>query len=112
MALSVNRDGSLLWSNVITKDQNSTDDGGYSSSFFSAIINGKISAFYNKYAIDPTAVLITSVSGTGEQSTRTLFNDSENISIIPRSAKQVDADVILAPALKENKAYLVKISFE
>jgi hypothetical protein len=112
MALSINPDGSLLWSNVISKDQNSTDDNGYLSSYFSAIISGKIFCFYNKYVNDPGSVLRTTVSGKGEQDTQILFTDNKNISIIPRSSKQVDESTVLVPVYKENKTYLVKIEFE
>jgi hypothetical protein len=111
MALSVNPDGTLLWSNAITKDQNSTDDGGYYSSYFSAIIAGKILSIYNKYVERNGSVLMTNISGTGEQNTKVLFNDSENISVIPRSGKQVDENVLLLPASREGKPYLVKLSF-
>jgi hypothetical protein len=111
MALSINPNGSLLWSNVITKDQNSTDDNGYLSSYFSAIINGKILSIYNKYVNNPSSVLMTEMTGTGEQSTKILFNDSENISVIPRAGRQVDANILLLPVLKENKNYLVKLTF-
>jgi hypothetical protein len=111
MALSVNPDGSLLWSNAITKDQNSTNDGGYYSSYFSAIIGGKILSIYNKHVNSPGSVLMTNISGIGEQNTKVLFNDSENISVIPRSGKQVDENVLLLPASRETKPYLVKLSF-
>jgi hypothetical protein len=111
IALSVNPNGSLLWSNAVTKDQNSSDDGGYYSSYFSAIIDGKILSLYNKYVESPGSVLMTNISGTGEQNTKVLFNDSENVTVIPRSGKQVDENVLLLPARKEEMPYLVKISF-
>jgi hypothetical protein len=111
MSLSINPDGKMLWSNVITKDQNSTDDNGYYSSFLSAIINGKFFAIYNKFLTMPSSVLLTSITGTGNQNTKSLFNESENIAVIPKSAKQVDEETILMPALRDEKPCLVKISF-
>jgi hypothetical protein len=111
MALSINPGGAQLWSNAITKDQNSTNDDGYYSSYFSAIINGKILSIYNKYVENPGSVLMTYISGTGEQDTKVLFNDSENVTVIPRSGKQVDENVLLLPARKEEIPYLLKISF-
>lgn len=112
IALSMNPDGSILWSNAIQKDQNSTDDGGYYGSYFSATINGKIMSVYNKYISDQSSVLLTSISGTGEQVTKTLFEESMNVAVIPHSAKQVDEDVILMPAERDGEPYLLKIVFE
>ena len=111
IAFSINPDGTLLWSNSIQKDQNSTDDGGYYSSYFSAIIEGKILSIYNKYIADNSSVLMTTISGVGEQQTKTLFEESMNASVIPHSAKQVDEDTILMPAERDGEPYLVKIGF-
>ncbi len=111
IALSINPDGTLLWSNSIQKDQNSTDDGGYHSSYFSAIIDGKILNIYNKYIADNSSVLMTTISGMGEQQTKILFEESMNTSVIPHSAKQVDEDTILMPAERDGEPYLVKIVF-
>jgi|GEM_PF-2336503 len=111
IALSLNPDGTILWSNAIQKDQNSTDDGGYYSSYFSAIINGKILNIYNKYISDQSSVLVTTINGVGEQQTKTLFEESQNAAVIPHSAKQVDEDTILMPVERDNEPYLVKIVF-
>ncbi|HNP99980.1 MAG TPA: hypothetical protein PKK99_13055, partial [Bacteroidia bacterium] len=63
MILSVNPDGNILWSIVFSKDQNSTDDAGYYSSYAEAISGGKIIALYNKYADAESSVLYSSVDG-------------------------------------------------
>lgn len=111
IALSINPDGTILWGNSISKDQNSTDDGGYYSSYFSAIINGRITNIYNKYISDQSSVLMTTISGSGDQQTKTLFQESENIAVVPHSAKQVDEDTILMPVEKDTEPYLIKITF-
>jgi hypothetical protein len=111
IALSLNPDGTILWSNSIHKDQNSTDDGGYYSSYFSAIIDGKIMNIYNKYITDQSSVLVTTISGVGEQQTKTLFDESQHAAVIPHSAKQVDEDTILIPVERDEDPYLVKINF-
>ena len=111
IALSVNPDGTILWSNTIMKDQNSTDDGGYYSSYFPAIAGGKIISIYNKYISDQSAVLITTINGMGEQQTASLFDESLNVAVIPHAAKQVDEETILMPVERDRDAYLVKIIF-
>ena len=79
----------------MTKDQNSVDDAGYSSSYLSSIISGKIISIYNKYIDDDSSVLMTTVDGIGAQKTDVLFNENEKVVIIPKSAKQIDEDTIL-----------------
>jgi hypothetical protein len=111
IALSINPDGTILWSNAIQKDQNSTDDGGYYSSYFSAIMNGKIVSIYNKYVNEQSSVLMTTLNGVGEQHTKTLFEQSMNAAVIPNSGKQVDEDTILLPAERNGETLLVKIVF-
>ncbi len=111
IAFSINPDGTLLWSNAIQKDQNSTDDAGYYSSYFSAIVNGKILNIYNKYITEKSSVLVTTISGVGEQQTKTLFEESLNASVVPHSAKQVDEDTILMPVERDGDQFLVKIVF-
>lgn len=111
IVLSVNPDGSILWGNSVSKDQNSTDDSGYLSSYCSAIASGKIFSIYNKYVEQESSVLITAIDGTGKQNTDVLFNEIKNISVVPRSAKQIDSETLLLPAYRENKFYIAKIEF-
>ena len=111
IALSINPDGTILWSNVVQKDQNSTDDNGYFSSYFSAIINGKILNIYNKYITDQSSVLITTISGVGEQQTETLFDESMNTAVVPHAGKQVDEETVLMPVERDGEPFLVKITF-
>ena len=109
MVLSINPDGNILWNNVISKDQNSVDDSGYSSSYIGAVAGGKFVTIYNKYISDESSVLMTSIDGKGEQKTDVLFNETEKITIVPRSARQIDDDTILMPVYRQNHFYIVKI---
>ena len=68
--------------------------------------------FSNKFMTTPSSVLMTIISGNGTQDTKVLFNESQNITVIPHSAKQVDEETILMPALRDEKPCLAKISFE
>ncbi|MCX6291094.1 MAG: hypothetical protein NT126_04955 [Bacteroidetes bacterium] len=111
IVLSVNPDGSILFGNSVSKDQNSTDDAGYSSSYSSCVAGGKIFCIYNKYVEQESSVLITSIDGTGKQNTDVLFNEVKNISVVARSAKQIDSETLLLPAYRENNFHIVKIEF-
>ncbi len=111
MILSINPSGEILWGNVVKKDQNSVDDEGYSSSYFSSIVNGKIISLYNKSIDDQASVLVTTVDGIGAQKTDVLFNENQRVEIIPKSSKQIDEDAILLPAYKGNKLFILKITY-
>ena len=111
MVLSVNPDGNILWNNVISKDQNSIDDGGFFSSYNSVVTNGRLAMLYNKYIDSESSVLVTFIDGTGSQNTDVLFNELEKVNIIPQSARQIDEETVLMPAYKQNKYYIIQISF-
>ena len=111
IALSVNPDGSMLWSNVISKDQESRDDDGYYSSYCNNIYEDKMFFTYNKYIGDHPSVLLTTVNSKGEQHTDVLFNEEEHVEAIPTGGKQIAEDELVMPALKEGKLRFVKITF-
>ena len=111
MALSVNPDGKILWNNVISKDQNSVDDAGFYSSYYCAVTGKGLITFYNKYIDDDSSVLISLLEAGGGQKTDVLFNEILKVTILPHSARQIDDETVLIPAYKENKFYIVQISF-
>jgi hypothetical protein len=111
MVLSINPDGNILWNNVISKDQNSVDDNGYLSSYLLAVTGRQLVSIYNKYIDDESSVLITFIDANGAQKTDVLFNELEKVTVIPQSAKQIDEETILLPGYKQNKFYIIKISF-
>jgi hypothetical protein len=87
------------------------DDNGYYSSYFCAVTGGKLASVYNKYVEGSSSVLITFVEASGAQKTDILFREEEKVTVIPRSARQVDDQTLLMPAYKQNKLYIVEISF-
>ncbi|MBK7570666.1 MAG: hypothetical protein IPI10_03235 [Bacteroidetes bacterium] len=111
MILSINPSGEILWGNVVPKDQNSVDDGGYSSSYFGSVVNGKLISLYNKAIDDQSPVLMTTVDGIGAQKTDVLFKDNQRVEIIAKSAKQIDEDTILLPAYRGKKLFILKVVF-
>jgi hypothetical protein len=96
---------------VINKDQNSVDDNGSFSSYFSTVTGGRLAAIYNKYIEEASSVLITFIDAGGTQKTEVLLNETERVSIFPRSARQIDDETVLMPAYKQNKFYIIRISF-
>jgi len=111
ITLSINPDGSLLWNEVTGKEHNSTDDDGYFSSYCSAVYRAKMYYIYNKYIDTKTSVMLTTVTSTGEQNTLVLFNQLDNIVAVPKAARQIEQDVLLLPAYKENQLCIARIKF-
>ncbi|MCC7232857.1 MAG: hypothetical protein IT242_07940 [Bacteroidia bacterium] len=111
MVLSINPDGSVLWNNVISKDQNSVDDIGYYSSYISAISNGILYAAYNRYADEESPVMLTAIDGQGRQETKTLYRDNEGVLILSRIARQIDEQTLIIPAYKQNKFCFLTMQF-
>jgi len=111
MVLSLNPDGNILWNNAIGKDQNSVDDGGYYASYSSVISSGRMYALYNKNIDENSSVLLTTIDGQGHQKTDVLMREGDHVTIMPRSAEQVDEETLIIPAYRENKFFFVKITF-
>ncbi len=111
MTISLNPDGSIMWGDVITKEQESRDDGAYYSSYCTNIYANKMYFVYNKYIGDHPSVLLSSINSKGEQKTDVLFNEEEKVVMIPLGGKQVAEDELVIPAIREGKLRFVKITF-
>jgi hypothetical protein len=111
LTLSINPDGSLLWGDVLNKEHNSTDDDGYFSSYCSAVYRARMYYIYNKYIDTKTSVMLATVTSTGDQNTLVLFNQLDNIVAVPKAARQIEQDVLLLPAYKENQLCIARIKF-
>lgn len=110
LAASLNPDGRLAWNVSVQKEQSSMDDEGYQSSYCEMVSGGTYHAIYNKFIDRRSSILMTRINGLGEVDTKTLFGESERIIVLPRSAKQIDANSILTPAYKQGRLYLLKIT--
>ncbi|MFM2207393.1 MAG: hypothetical protein RL213_1368 [Bacteroidota bacterium] len=109
---SVNPSGGMLWNRLLQKEQNSTDDGGYESSYCSLVSGGKVYTIFNKYIDRRSSVMIAAVDGTGALQTDVLFPESERISVIARAARQVDEQTLLIPAIRQGDYRIAKITFD
>ncbi|REJ84035.1 MAG: hypothetical protein DWQ44_03945 [Bacteroidetes bacterium] len=112
MVISVHPDGKLHWTNLVSKEQSSVDDGGFYSSYASVNSGGILYFIYNKYVSERSSVLITSIDGQGNQKTDVLFNEVERVSVLATAAKQIDEETLIMPAYRENKFYLITVSFD
>ena len=106
--ISINANGSIDWKQCIRKDQVSTEDDGYFSSFLSLVNKNRINYLYNDYS-NNNKVLSSSISSNGEISNSEFFSGLEEVLLIPKSAKQVDARTIIIPAEKSRRFCFLKL---
>jgi hypothetical protein len=107
--MSVSANGTIDWSQVIRKDQSSVDDEGLYASFAYAISPDAISIFLNGDIGRNNEVVLFSIDYKGSLSTKKITRQGENISLIPKSGKQVDESVLIVPGINKKRVYLFKI---
>lgn len=111
LTASYNPKGGLLWDRLISKEQNSSDDEGFQSSYCHLISGGKLVTIFNKFIERNSSVLIVNVDGLGNVKTDVLFQESDRVSVVSKAARQVDARTILVPAYRQGDLYIAKITW-
>jgi hypothetical protein len=112
ICISKNADGSNQYVDFIKKNQSSSVDAGYYSSFVTAISNGKLGLIYNSDATNEGDVMITSITNKGVFDTRVLIKSlSYYVLIMPQESKQVSASANLICTLKDRRFALMRLNF-
>ena len=109
--LSVNKDGSILWSNVVQKEQTSEDADNRFFSYTSAIAGGKIHCIFNRYLKRRTQVIQNDTDVLGNEKSSALFSEEQDVFIMPSASKQVDENLLVIPAYKGKELRLAGIIF-
>ena len=109
--LSVSPDGNVEWSRNIDKKQDSQEDDGYYLSFASVTTGNALQLLYNKSDDKFNSVLIQTINSQGEMTTSLLADYSDNVTLIPRGARQVDANTAVFPVFRKNRFYLLRTTF-
>ncbi len=109
VVMSINSHGGVDWTHVMRKNQSTMDDGGFLSSFISALSSDRIVVIYNNDISRNNEVISYEVSAKGELKNNKIIRSSERIFILPRAGKQVDDETLIVPAIVKKRMYLVKI---
>lgn len=109
--LSVNKDGTILWSNMVSKEQTSEDDDNRFISYASAIAGEKIHCIYNRSLKRRTQVLQNNSDILGNEKSSALFSDEQDVFIMPSASKQVNENMLVVPAYKGKQFHLAGIIF-
>lgn len=111
LCISINPDGSIHWPQVINKEQTSTEDGGYYSSYSSIVLGGKICFLYNDLSARNPRVMLASIDNSGKADTRVLFKSTDQVLIVPKAGRQTEENVLLIPSEKNGRFCYLKITF-
>ena len=106
--LSIHSNGTIDWSGVLRKSQETMDDGGFLSSFCSVLQSDRIEMVYNNEIGRNNEVHLYTINNKGISDQKVLTRSGQHIVIIPHSGKQVDENTLIAVAIQKKKLVLVK----
>jgi hypothetical protein len=107
--MSIHTNGTIDWSAVLRKSQETLDDGGLFSSFSSVLQSGQIDLIYNKDLSRSNEVAVFSVDNKGNATQNTISRPEQHITILPQSGKQVDENTLIIGVVQKKKLYLMKV---
>jgi hypothetical protein len=108
--MSIHSNGTIDWSTVLRKSQETLDDGGVFSSFATVLQSDRIDLIYNKDMSRSNQVASFSVDNKGVNTLKNVTRPENNFIIVPQSAKQVDENVLVVAVIQKKKLYLLKIT--
>jgi len=113
VVFNLKTDGSLAWSQVILKDQTTTDDNGIFSSY--GVLRHRLGNAYifSDMSGRQTRLLAAYISGNGEMTVKELqtSEEADEMSLMPRSAVQISSSEIVMPCVSKNYLCFLKISY-
>ncbi len=112
LALSVNKDGSIHWSQLIQKEQTSMDDEGLYSSFNTVLTPEELSVIFNNDIGRNNEIVGHQINAQGKLTVKRYSRPGDSISILPRGGKQVDETTFIVPAVTKKRLFLMKVEIE
>jgi hypothetical protein len=107
--MSIHTNGTIDWSTVLRKTQESLDDGGVFSSFATVLQSSRIDLIYNKDLSRSNEVSLFTVDNKGISTQHSISRPEHNLIILPLSGKQVDENTMVVAAIQKKKLFLMKI---
>ncbi len=127
IAVRIDPAGQIQWAEKIAKQQHTSNDGGFYSSYTLAIVNGKICFLFNdnpenlnydgkgrpeNYNAKKSVVVIVSLDKDGKQVKQPVFNtvDAEVI-VRPKVCEQISNHEVILFGQKRKKQQFARVSF-
>lgn len=111
MILSVNPDGTLDWGNVMRKSQSSENDDAFFSSYALFASENELSLIYNRGIRRKTDIMRYVIDSRGVAKESILVSGAEELMLMPKGCKQVNAKLLIIPCTDKSKPGLLKLSF-
>lgn len=113
LVLALDTEGRVNWHHVINKNQSSMNDGGYFGSIIVGVTPSNIHIIYNDKLRGNGDIMQYSIDGTGEITSKILVKSERNfISVIPSEARQIGANELLLPTMRDKKFALLKLIYD
>lgn len=127
LIMNIKPDGNIEWLKALEKDQHTTNDGGYYSSFARVVDNDKLHLLFNlneksytkkhetKFTSPKNSVLVSyTLDAIGNFTDKLLFNNNEDeieTIAMPQKAFQVKENEVLMITTKGKKQRLVRLTY-
>lgn len=112
MFLSINRDGSIQFSENIRKEQQSVSDGGYYSSVLTMTMPDYVYIIYNADVSQEGDIMLNSIKYDGKSDNKIIVKSiNKGANVVPGEARQTSANSIIATASREKRFALMRITF-
>jgi hypothetical protein len=113
LILSINPNGTADWSKLIRKEQVSSTDEGYYSSFLTAVLEDKILLLYNDNSKSRMNILCSKINPHGKIDSKVLVTSKDfDGFLVPKIGKQVSENVVIIPGYQRKKGFtLLKVTF-
>lgn len=112
MVISLLPDGTHDWETLLRKKQVSEDDDGWLSSYCMVTTYDKLRFVYNEEIYPNTNINEYSVDSKGETKREFILNaGDENVTLVPKSGKQISAREVVIPSFRRSYIRLVKITY-
>jgi hypothetical protein len=127
IAVKINAEGQIEWTEKIAKTQHSVNDNGFYSSYTLAIIRGKICFIFNdnpknisykgvgrpvNFNGTESVVMIASLNQKGEQHRQPLFKNSQDIITRPKVCKQISNNEVILFGQRKKSQQFARVIFE
>lgn len=114
MIFNLEPNGKLAWSQMVFKEQFSSDDNGVFLSYLDLESSkGKVYV-YNDFSAKNDRVIVSYVAANGGINIRELpikEDDAEGFSLMPRFGKQVSKNALIIPMLSKSNLRFLKIAY-
>lgn len=113
LVISFDKEGTIQWSEYLRKNQFSTNDEGFYSSYVLLNSGANLVFVYNEnLSVNKQTISVNAINAKGDNMVERIHgNEDKNFTWVPRLGKQTGALELIVPCLKSKGLSFAKISF-